>query len=91
MDRFSKQPAEVTDVDFSFVAWLAARPGAAYASHTVTVDAGITATSTHSNGVVKVILTGGTNGLSYKVTVRYTTGTLVLTKEADCTMNVKDV
>lgn len=91
MDKFPKQPAEVMDVDFSFVDWLAARPAATYLSHTVTIDTGATVvSSSHSAGIVKVIVSGGADGTEYKLTCRYTTNGLALVREAECIIKVKE-
>ena len=72
---FEKQPGEVQDYDIDFSTWLAAFSHADTAtSMTVTVDTGITmGTTSLTAGVVKVWLSGGTHGTSYKVTASITT------------------
>jgi len=73
LKKWIKQPSEVQDYDISFAAWLAALLDTAV-SFTVTVESGITlASSVLADGVVKVWLSGGTNGTKYKVTVTITT------------------
>jgi hypothetical protein len=80
------------DIIFDYTAWLAARPAASYGSMVVTADAGVTvASSAYSNGKVTVTISGGTDGQSYKVTCRVTTTGLVLVKESECILNVKEV
>lgn len=71
--KFVKQPLEVQDYDVSFVDWLAAFPDTA-TSHTVSADTGITlGTTSLTDGIVKVWLSGGTDGVAYKVTVSIVT------------------
>lgn len=87
---FSKQPAEVLPVNFTFADWLASH-GASYQSHVATADAGINVdSSSHLAGVVQVVLSGGSDGTKYKVTVKMTT-TTGLVREADCYMKVKEL
>jgi hypothetical protein len=89
--KFPKQPREIIDVDFSFVAWKAMRPSAVYSAHEVTVETGMTVeANTHVSGVVKITLGGGTDGTKYKVTCRYFTSGLVLVNELECTIVVKE-
>lgn len=88
--RFSQQSTETLDYDVDFTDWFEDRVDTA-ASYTATVESGITlSTSSRSGSVVKVVLTGGTHGQSYKVTVRLTTSSGVV-KEADFTVKIKDV
>jgi len=72
---FIKQPSEVQDYDIKFDTWLAAfSPPDTATSMTVTVDTGITmGTTSLTAGIVKVWLSGGTHGTSYKVTASITT------------------
>lgn len=88
--KFTKQPADVIDYDFDYRDWLADREDTA-SSVVVTADPGITITNTVlSGGVVKVFLSGGTDGVAYKITCTLTTtGTRV--KQAEITVAVKEV
>ena len=72
---FIKQPSEVQDYDINFSAWLAAfSPPDTATSMTVAVDTGITmGTTSLTAGIVKVWLSGGTHGESYKVTASIAT------------------
>jgi hypothetical protein len=90
LEKWTKQPGETLDFDISFADWLAARADT-IASHTVTVEAGLTKElSTALNGVVKVWFSGGTDGQTYKVTVTVTTvGGRV--KHAEITIKVKEI
>ena len=73
LKKWIKQPAEKQDYDIGFAAWLAALSDTA-ASFVVTVETGITlVSSAMADGVVKVWLSGGTNGTKYKVTATITT------------------
>jgi len=73
LDKFEKQPIEVDDFDMSFVDYLTAKADTIF-SHVVSADPGITVvSSTAANGIVKVWLSGGTDGVTYKVTSTITT------------------
>jgi hypothetical protein len=73
LNRFVKRPGETIDYDFIFTDWLNARNDTV-ASFTVQSSEGITVGSTaQSSGVVKVFVSGGTAGQSYKVTATITT------------------
>ena len=73
LKKWTKQPAEVQDYDISFTAWLAALSDTA-ASFTAAAETGISLdSSSMTAGVVKVWLSGGTNGTKYKVTATITT------------------
>lgn len=93
LGRFEKQPGETLDYDVDFSDWFVGRSSAPV-SFTVTVDdPGITVAGQSLSGfVVKVVLSGGVDGKTYKVTVRLTTSDPVpLVKEADFTVRVKAV
>lgn len=89
LGRFVKQPSEVLDYDVDFAEWFDGRSDTPL-SHSVVADAGITVVgSALTNKVVKVILSGGTAGTKYKITVRLTTNTLLL-KEVEFVVFVKE-
>ena len=89
LGTFTKQPAEVQDYDIDFSEWLAAFPDTAV-SHAVTADAGITlGATTLAAGVVKVWLSGGLTGTSYKITATITTAGGG-TKEDEIKIKVKE-
>lgn len=88
--KHTKQPDEALDYDVDFTEWFSNRTDTP-ASFVVVADAGITVVGSERTGnVVKVILSGGTSGTKYKITVRLTT-TAGLVKEADFTVTVKAV
>ena len=90
LGKFSKQSSEVLDYDVDFTDWFSNRTDTP-ASFTATAETGIAVVSSARSGnVVKTILSGGTNGTKYKVTIRMTTSAN-LVKEADFTVTVKDV
>ena len=91
LTTFFKQPNDVQDYDVDFTAWLAGfSPADTGLSKSVSVDTGITLQSSVLNsGVVKVWLSGGTTGTTYKVTVALTT-TGGRTKEVEFRVSVKD-
>lgn len=93
LGKFFKQPAEILDYDVDYTDWFSNRTDAPAASNpvTVSVEPGITLVTFSRTGlVVKAVISGGTAGTKYKVTVRMTT-TAGLVKEADFTITVKEV
>lgn len=89
LQTFEKQPAEVKDIDFSFVDWLAARDGVSATTADTAAETGLTiVSSVLTAGVVKVIVSGGTDATKYKVTVKLNTDTPLI-READCYVKVK--
>lgn len=71
--KWPKQPGETLDYDISFVDYLAKRNDTV-ASHAVDVETGLTKEfSTVTDGVVKVWLSGGVDGQTYKVTAKIVT------------------
>lgn len=92
LGRFEKQTAEVLDYYVLFADWFSNRSDAAQ-SIAVTADAGITVAASSLTGTTaKVVLSGGTSGMRYKITVRLTTtATPAIVKEVDFTVTVKDV
>lgn len=90
LGRFDKQPTEVLDYDVDYTEWVGTRTIAPTA-HVVIVPTGITLVSSGLAGnVVRVVLSGGTTGTDYKITVR-TTFDNGLVKEADFLVKVKEV
>ena len=92
LERFTKQPADRQDYDISFVDWLAALGDTAL-SVVVTTDAGITQSSPAVlfGGLVKVWLSGGLDGQTYKVTITLTTAsTPGRIKQVEITVKVKE-
>lgn len=90
LGKFYKQPTEVLDYDVDYTDWFSNRADTP-ASFVVVAEAGITVVgSSRVGNVVKVILSGGTDGVKYKITVRLTTSAS-LVKEADFTVTVKEV
>lgn len=90
LGRFVKQPDEVLDYDVDYTDWFTNRTDTP-SSFAVVAETGITLDSSSRTGkVVKVVLSGGTSGRSYKITVRLTTSTGIV-KEADFVVKVKAV
>ena len=89
LEKWEKQPGETLDYDISFEDFLDLR-GDTGASHVVNAPAGITLeASTLSAGVVKVWLSGGTDGQTYIIeAVVTTTGGRV--KEGEIAIKVKE-
>ena len=90
LGRFVKQSGETLRYVVDFGDWITEQ-GDTAVSFTAVADVGITAVSaTRSVNQVSIVLSGGTSGVSYKVTVLLTTAT-GLVKEADFIVKVKDV
>lgn len=89
LGKFVKQPVDVQDYDFDFNDYLTASSDTAV-SHTVTAETGLTVVgSTLNAGVVKVFVSGGADGSSYKVSATLTTsGGRV--KQGDIIIKVKE-
>lgn len=92
LGKFTKQSGETLDYYVDFTDWFSNRSDAP-ASHQATAEAGITVTTSSLSGnKVKVVLSGGTSGSKYKITVKVTTNaTPAIIKEADFIVTVKDV
>lgn len=90
LGKFVKQPNETLDYDVDYSDWFATRSDTPLSVAT-TVTTGIThVSSTIVGETVKVILSGGTSGTDYQITVRLTTaGGLV--KEADFIVKVREI
>lgn len=90
LGKFTKQPVEVQDYDIDFTGYLEFHNDAAL-SHTAAVETGLTLlSSTLTDGVVKVFVSGGTDGTTYKVSATITTqGGRV--KQGDILVKVKEV
>ena len=91
MKTYKKQPADVLDYDTNFADWMPAADS--ISSKTVTAETGITIVTSSFNvntHVVKVWLSGGTDGTSYKITVRIVT-VGGRTKERDFRVRVKEI
>lgn len=91
IQRFTKQPGETLDYDFDFTKWFGKRTDT-IDSYTVAVSSGITKVGdTRTGKVIKVVLSGGTDGQSYLVTVKITTtSTPALVKEHEILVKVKE-
>lgn len=91
LGRFTKQPGETIDYPVDFTDWFAGRTGDSIDSYAVTADTGISIATHRRDGfVITAVMTGGTNGTSYKVTVRITT-VAGLIKETEFSIKVKEV
>lgn len=92
IQRFTKQPSDVLDYEFDFTDWFGARADT-IGSYIVVVATGLTKVVDSMAGkIVTVVLSGGTSGVSYKVTVRITTTAATpLVKETDIIIKVKEI
>lgn len=89
LNTFNKQPAEVLDYDIDYSSAL--DTGDTIVAHTVTAETGITVdTSVIVGGVyVKIWLSGGTNGATYKITLTVTTAAGRV-REDEIKLKIKD-
>jgi len=72
LQKFTKQPNDVLDYDVDFSDWMVS--GDEVDGVTVSADAGVTVDSyAFTDEIVKVWLSGGTDGETYKITVLATT------------------
>lgn len=89
LGRFPKQPSEILDYQVDYSEWAADRTDTPV-SFVVTAETGITVTASSRSGwIVTVVLSGGTSGTKYKITVRLTTSSGVV-READFIVSVKE-
>ena len=90
LGKYKKQPNEVLDYDVSYADFFSNRTDTV-ASVTVVAQTGLTVVSTERDGlVVKTILSGGTDGTTYKVTLTLTTTTGIV-KEDEFYIAVKEI
>lgn len=89
LGKFTQQPQEVIDYTIDFGPWVVDRNDNVV-SIAVTADAGITFTDSLTGNEAKVVVSGGTNGTRYKITVRATTAA-GLVKEAEFWVRIKEV
>lgn len=90
LDKFPKQPGDTEDFDISFEDYLLARDDT-IDSHEVTVPDGINVVSSAVvGGVVKLWVSGGTNGKKYRITVTVTT-TGGRIKNAEIDIEVREI
>lgn len=92
LGTYTKQPAEVLDYDIDFTDWIGADTLATASA--VATPSGITIDSTSiispANLVAKVMLSGGTAGVKYKIEVTVTTTPGALTKQEEFYIRVRN-
>lgn len=89
LGRAVKQPNEIMDYDVDFTEWFGPRTDTP-SSHEAFCEDGLTLVSTALSGnIVKVVVSGGTDGDNYKVTVRLTT-TSGIRREVDFIVQVRE-
>lgn len=95
LGNFTKQPAEVLDFDISYAAVLAGRSDIIATKATAVSPAGLTvSTSTITGGGtgIKVVVAGGTDNVTYTVTVTATSdATPALVYEDEVTIMVEEI
>ena len=92
LEKKTKQPQDVIDYPVDYSEWLAERPGYEISSYTVTVESGIDlVTHIRVGTIITVFLGGGTDGTTYKITVRATMTPSPLIKEFEFLVKVKEL
>jgi len=89
--KFEKQPSDRQDFDIDFSEYLTGLSDYGV-SHTITAETGLTivaSTLLFSGTVVKVFTSGGTDGVTYKITVTLTTDGGRI-KQAEIKVKVKE-
>ena len=90
LGNFQKQPVEIVDYDIDYSEWLTEGDNVSAATVSV-VPSGLTVDSVFINDPrVKIWLSGGTNGTTYKLTVNTTTADGRI-KQDEFKIRVKDV
>lgn len=92
IEKRTKQPSDILEYPVSYEQWAEGRTDAA-ATYAVDVPAGITLeASTLTGWVVWLVLSGGTAGQNYKITVRLTTDAIpAIRKETEFILAVKEL
>lgn len=93
LKKFTKQPGDTLDYDIDFTKWFGGRASDIASYTTPVVDSGLNLVTHGRTGkVVKVILSGGTDGADYKVTFQATTTDATpLVKEVEILIKVREV
>lgn len=90
LGKFKQQPNEILDYDVSYADFLSNRSDI-ISSVSVTAEPGIDVDSVNvAPPICKIVLSGGTNGSTYKITVRMTTTSGVV-KEDEFLVTVKEI
>ena len=90
LGKFKKQPREVKDFDVSYSDFFTLRSDTPI-TFTALADDGVILDRVELTGMTgKVVLSGGTSGVSYKVTVTMTTSTGIV-KEDEFVVSVKEI
>ena len=92
LGKWPKQPHEQIAYPIDFTDWMAENPGDTIDTYTVVADAGISVvTHARVGNIITVVMGGGTNGTTYKVTVTINTTPGPLIKEAEFYVKVKEI
>lgn len=90
MKKFDKQPSEVLDYDIDASEWLPSGDNVIGASVTVDNATLVVDKTTINDDRIKIWLSSGTDGITYKVTTKINTED-GRTKEVDFSVKVKDI
>jgi len=90
LGKYKKQPSETLDYDVSYASFFSTRTDD-IATVSATAETGLTiGAQARLDKVLKVFISGGTDGASYKVTVVMTTTTGVI-KEDEFVITIKEI
>lgn len=89
--RYTQQPGERLPRLIDFKTEWATQAGQTVTGFTVVADPGITVTADSlTDGVARILVSGGVDGVDYKVTVRATTTEPGVVREADIIIKVRE-
>jgi len=95
LGNFTKQPAEVLDFDISYTTVLLGRSDVIVAKDVTVTPSGLVIEASTINGTnngIKVVVSGGTDAITYTVTVKATSdATPALIYEDEVTVIVEEV
>lgn len=89
LGKHSKQSSESLDYDVDYSDWFSNRSDAP-STFSVSGTSGVTVSGSRSGNVINVLVSGGTAGVQYEVTILLTT-TTGRVKEANFLVKIKDI
>ena len=90
MKQFDKQPSEVLDYDIDATEWLTQGDNVIGAAITIDITGLVLDSSTINDDRIKIWLSAGVDGITYKVTTKITTEDGRV-KEVDFNVRVRDI
>ena len=90
MKQFDKQPSEVLDYDIDIIDWLSVGDNVIGANVTIDMSGLVVDKTTINDDRIKIWLSSGLDGITYKVTAKITTEDGRV-KEVDFKIKVKEI